>query len=156
MSHVVVDLHCVRTLRDIIVPLMQAATRLHSAACNGDIATVRRLMTLGHVDVNATDEVSCVQSIVFKCHWRPHNTLVGYSIQPLSWSHEDCNTLQWKDFSIVAKHINVYYVITNGYTLQCHAQHGTDILCAFLCYIMLHASISLGHSPVIPQVISGG
>ena len=60
MSHVVVDLHCihVRTYeRHYCFPHTQAATRLHSAACNGDIATVRRLMTLGHVDVNATDEV---------------------------------------------------------------------------------------------------
>ena len=39
---------------------MQAATKqLLSAARNGDIATVRRLVTEGHVDVNTTDEVVC-------------------------------------------------------------------------------------------------
>ena len=45
-------------MRDIIVPHMQAAaTQLLLAACHGDIATVRRLVTEGHVDVNVTDEV---------------------------------------------------------------------------------------------------
>ena len=46
-------------MRDIIVPHMQAAaaTQLLSAARHGDIATVRRLVTEGHVDVNVTDEV---------------------------------------------------------------------------------------------------
>ena len=45
-------------MRDIIVPHMQAAaTQLLSAARDGDIATVRRLVTEGHVDVNVTDEV---------------------------------------------------------------------------------------------------
>ena len=46
-------------MRDIIVPHMQVAatTLLLSAACDGDIATVRRLVTEGHVDVNVTDEV---------------------------------------------------------------------------------------------------
>ena len=47
-------------MRDINVPHMQAATtQLLSAARNGDIATVRRLVTEGHVDVNITDEVVC-------------------------------------------------------------------------------------------------
>ena len=46
-------------MRDIIVPHMQAAaTLLLSAARDGDIATVRRLVTEGHVDVNVTDQVS--------------------------------------------------------------------------------------------------
>ena len=45
-------------MRDIIVPHMQvAATQLLSAAYDGDIATVRRLVTEGHVDVNVTNEV---------------------------------------------------------------------------------------------------
>ena len=44
-------------MRDIIVPHIQAATQLLSAARNGDIATVRRLVSEGHVDVNVTDEV---------------------------------------------------------------------------------------------------
>ena len=44
-------------MRDIIVPHMQATTQLLSAAQDGDIATVRRLVTEGHVDVNVTDEV---------------------------------------------------------------------------------------------------
>ena len=46
-------------MRDIIVPHMQAAvaTLLLSAACDRDIATVRRLLTEGHVDVNITDQV---------------------------------------------------------------------------------------------------
>ena len=45
-------------MKDIIVPHMQAAaTQLLSAAHDGDIATVRRLLTEGHVDVNVTDEV---------------------------------------------------------------------------------------------------
>ena len=45
-------------MRDIIVPHMQAtATQLLSAALDGDIATVRRLVTEGRVDVNVTDEV---------------------------------------------------------------------------------------------------
>ena len=35
----------------------QAATQLLSAAQNGDLANVRRLLTEGHVDVNVTDEV---------------------------------------------------------------------------------------------------
>ena len=43
-------------MRDIIVPHMQAA-RLLWAAHDGDIATVRRLVTEGHVDVNVTNEV---------------------------------------------------------------------------------------------------
>ena len=43
-------------MRDIIVPHMQA-TQLFSAARDGDIATVRRLVTEGHVDVNVMDEV---------------------------------------------------------------------------------------------------
>ena len=47
-------------MRDIILPHMQAAaaTLLLSAAHDGDIATVRRLVTEGHVDVNVTDQVS--------------------------------------------------------------------------------------------------
>ena len=46
-------------MRDIIVPHMQAAaTQLLSAARDRDIATVRRLVTEGHVDVNITDKVS--------------------------------------------------------------------------------------------------
>ena len=46
-------------MMDTIVPHMQAAvaTQLHSAARNGDIATVRRLVIEGHVDVNVSDEV---------------------------------------------------------------------------------------------------
>ena len=45
-------------MRDIIVPHMQAAaTQLLSAARDGDIATVRRLVTEGHVDVNVTNKV---------------------------------------------------------------------------------------------------
>ena len=45
-------------MRDIIVPHMQAATTLLlSAARDGDLATVRRLVTESHVDVNVTDEV---------------------------------------------------------------------------------------------------
>ena len=45
-------------MRDIIVPHMQAAaTQLLWAAQDGDIATVRRLVTEGHVDVNVTNEV---------------------------------------------------------------------------------------------------
>ena len=45
-------------MRDIIVPHMQAAAiQLLSAAHDGDIATVRRLVTEGHVDMNVTDEV---------------------------------------------------------------------------------------------------
>ena len=51
-------------MRDIIVPHMQAAaaaaaaaTLLLSAARDGDIATVRRLVTEGHVDMNVTNEV---------------------------------------------------------------------------------------------------
>ena len=44
--------------RDIIVPHMQAvATQLLSAAHDGDIATVRRLVTEGRVDMNVMDEV---------------------------------------------------------------------------------------------------
>ena len=39
------------------VPHMQAAIQLLSAAHNGVIATVRRLVTKGRVDVNVTDEV---------------------------------------------------------------------------------------------------
>ena len=48
-------------MRDIILPHMQAAaaaTLLLSAAHDGDIATVRRLVTEGHVDVNVMDQVS--------------------------------------------------------------------------------------------------
>ena len=45
-------------MMDIIVPHMQVATTLLlSAARDGDIATVRRLVTEGHVDVNVMDEV---------------------------------------------------------------------------------------------------
>ena len=46
-------------MRDIIVPHTQAAVAkvLHLAACYGDIATVRRLLTKGHVDVNVTNQV---------------------------------------------------------------------------------------------------
>ena len=44
-------------MRDIIVPHMQAATQLLWAARDGDIATVRRLVTEGRVDVNVTDKV---------------------------------------------------------------------------------------------------
>ena len=53
-------------MRDIIVPHMQAAaaTLLLSAARDGDIATVRRLVTNTFVDVNVTDEV-CVSSLYF-------------------------------------------------------------------------------------------
>ena len=52
------DLIYTVVMRDIIVPHMQvAATQLLSAAYDGDIATVRRLVTEGHVDVNVTDEV---------------------------------------------------------------------------------------------------
>ena len=40
-----------------IVTHMQAATQLLSAAQNGDLANVRRLLTEGHVDVNVTDKV---------------------------------------------------------------------------------------------------
>ena len=44
--------------RDIIVPHMQAAaTQLLLAAYDGDIATVRRLVTKGRVDVNVKDKV---------------------------------------------------------------------------------------------------
>ena len=53
------DLTYTVLMRDIIVPHMQAAaTRLLSAARDGDIDTVRRLVTEGHVDVNVTDKVS--------------------------------------------------------------------------------------------------
>ena len=46
-------------MRDIIVPHIQATeTQLLSAARNGDIATVRRLVTKSNVDVNVTDQVS--------------------------------------------------------------------------------------------------
>ena len=57
MSHVGFDLHC--TYEGIIVPHMQAAvaTQLLLAARDGDIATVRRLVSEGHVDINVTDEV---------------------------------------------------------------------------------------------------
>ena len=46
-------------MRDIIFPHMQAAaaTLLLSAARDGDIATVRRLVTEGHVGMNVTNEV---------------------------------------------------------------------------------------------------
>ena len=43
-------------MRDIIVPHMQA-TQLLSAVHHGDIATVRRLVTEGNVDVNVTNKV---------------------------------------------------------------------------------------------------
>ena len=50
-------------MRDIIVPHMQAAaTQLLSAVRDGDIATVRRLVTEGHVDVNITDQVGVSSS----------------------------------------------------------------------------------------------
>ena len=46
-------------MRDINVPHMQAAVaQLLSAARNGNIATVRRLLTKGNVDVNVMDQVS--------------------------------------------------------------------------------------------------
>ena len=52
------DLIYIVLMRDIIVPHMQAAaTQLLSAVWDGDIATVRRLVTEGHVDVNVTNEV---------------------------------------------------------------------------------------------------
>ena len=45
-------------MRDIFVPHMQAeATQLLLAARDGDIATVRRLLTESHVDMNITDQV---------------------------------------------------------------------------------------------------
>ena len=37
---------------------MQAATQLLSAARDGDVATVRRVLNEGEVDVNVMDEVS--------------------------------------------------------------------------------------------------
>ena len=50
-------------MRDIIVPHMQAAaTQLLSAVRDGDIATVRRLVTEGHVEVNITDQVGVSSS----------------------------------------------------------------------------------------------
>ena len=57
--HVMLDLIYTVLMRDIIVPHAQAAvaTQLHWAARDGDIATVRRLVIEGHVDVNVTDEV---------------------------------------------------------------------------------------------------
>ena len=52
------DLIYIVSMRDIIVPHMQAAaTQLLSAARDGDIATVRRLLTEGRMDENVTDEV---------------------------------------------------------------------------------------------------
>ena len=54
MSHVGFDLHCTY---DIVPHMQAAATQLLLAARDGDIATVRRLVTEGHVDVNVTDEV---------------------------------------------------------------------------------------------------
>ena len=52
------DLFYTVLMRDIIVPHMQAAaTQLLLAASDGDIATVSRLLTEGHVDVNVTNEV---------------------------------------------------------------------------------------------------
>ena len=100
MSHVGFDLQ----MRDIFVPHIQAAeTQLFSAARNGDIATVRRLVTKGNVDINVKDQVSvsslpsCLPSLkaTHSSEW------VGYNrfLQSLSWSHVACNTLQWKDFS---------------------------------------------------------
>ena len=50
-------------MRDIIIPHLQAAaTQLLSAARDGDIATVRRLVTEGHVDMNITDQVGVSSS----------------------------------------------------------------------------------------------
>ena len=52
------DLIYTLLMRDIIVPHIQAAeTQLLSAARNGDIATVRKLVSEGRMDVNVTDEV---------------------------------------------------------------------------------------------------
>ena len=52
--HVRFDLIYTVLMRDIIVPNMQL---MLSAAHDGDIATVRRLMAECHVDMNVTDEV---------------------------------------------------------------------------------------------------
>ena len=66
-------------MRGIFIPYIQAAaTQLLSAARNGDIATVRRLVIEGHVDVNVTDEVGVSSPCLAKLHWRPHTTVVGY------------------------------------------------------------------------------
>ena len=62
-------------MRDIIVPHMQAAaTLLLRAARDGDIATVRRLVTEGHVDVNVTNKVgvsnlSCCKTPMEASEW---------------------------------------------------------------------------------------
>ena len=56
MSHVGFDLHW--TYEGHYFPYIQAAvTQLLSAARNGDIVTVTRLVSEGHVDVNVMDEV---------------------------------------------------------------------------------------------------
>ena len=86
-------------MRDIIVPHMQAAaTILLSAARNGDIATVRRIVTKGNVDMNVTDQVS-VSSLSFhlpSLKATCSSEWVGYNrfLQSLSWFHVACNTLQ--------------------------------------------------------------
>ena len=138
-------------MRDIIVPHMQAAaTQLLLAAHNGDIATVRRLVSEGRVDVNVTDEV-CVQSMVL-LNVNGGHTLFGYSIQSLSWSHAACNTLQWKEFSILPKHINIYHVITKviHYSVIMHNMGcpQADILYALLCYIMLISCRNTWHNAI--------
>ena len=86
-------------MRDIIVPHMQAAaTILLSAARNGDIATVRRIVTKGNVDMNVTDQVN-VSSLSFhlpSLKATCSSEWVGYNrfLQSLSWFHVACNTLQ--------------------------------------------------------------
>ena len=45
------------TQNPVSAPDTQAATQLLSAAKNGDLANVRRLLTEGHVDINVTDKV---------------------------------------------------------------------------------------------------
>ena len=122
--HVMLDLIYNVNMRDIVVPHAQeaVATRLLSAVRDGDIATVRRLVIEGHVDVNVTDEVgvsslsSCYTSLE-ATHSGP-GTVGVYSVFVMVPAAG--NTCQWKDFSIVPKYFNIYYVITK----VIHAQHG--------------------------------
>ena len=120
--HVMLDLIYNVNMRDIIVPHAQEAvvTRLLLAVRDGDIVTVRRLVTEGHVDVNVTDEVgvsslsSCYTSLE-ATHSGP-GTVGVYSVFVMVPAAS--NTYQWKDF--VPKYFNIYYVITK----VIHAQHG--------------------------------
>ncbi|KAL5510768.1 hypothetical protein EMCRGX_G006369 [Ephydatia muelleri] len=101
---------------------MGQATQLLSAAYDGDIATVRRLVTEGHVDMNVTDERVSVSILTLPNSRLPLSGGLAWTF-PMVLAAHCALRLPWTHLAIMllpAKGVVMLFLTTTNYMLSFH------------------------------------